>query len=270
MNPDEMQLLSGLFERIHALANTPRDQEAEDFIASAIRTEPHAPYVLSQTVILQEQALRAADARLHELETRIADLERQKAEPSQGFLGGIGATLFGAGRSASGVPVTRSSPAPQAASNPWNQNRAAPNPAPMPAPGYVSQAPTGFAPQAGGGFLSSALSTAAGVAGGALLFEGVSSLFRGGSGFGSGFMGAGLGNSGFGGTPVVNETIYETVNNFGPSPSDAGSVWGSVPLPPEPASSDSGFDAGIEEANLDSTDFDGSDFGGGSDDSGWA
>ena len=68
-----------------------------------------------------------------------------------------------------------------------------------------------------------ALQTAAGVAGGALLFEGVRSLFSGGSGFGGlgGHAGSPWGNP----DTVVNETINETtVNDYGTERPDRSDV----------------------------------------------
>jgi uncharacterized protein len=258
MNADEKQLLTALFERIRTASAAPRDAEAEAFIATALHEQPYAPYILAQAVIVQEQALKMADAKLHELETKLAAAEQQKSQETS-FLGGIGASLFGGAKTASGVPATGPAPQPQAAPNPWGQARPAPGPAYTPAPGY---APTpGYAPApgypapAGGSFLSSALSTAAGVAGGALLFEGVSSLFRGGMGYGSAFGGGGFGNAGFGGQPVVNETVYETVNVYDQQ---------SQAAPSAPSWSQADSSSASDDATFaDNSDFGGSDFGGG-------
>ena len=45
-----------------------RDPEAEALIAEGLRSAPHAPYALVQTVLVQDEALRNADARIRELE----------------------------------------------------------------------------------------------------------------------------------------------------------------------------------------------------------
>jgi hypothetical protein len=108
-----------------------------------------------------------------------------------------------------------------------------------------------------GGFLQSAMTTAAGVAGGALLYQGISSLFHTGGGYGGGFGGNGMsggygvgGGYGMGGETVVNETVYETVNNYGTS----------VPTPPSQAdwgSSDTvQTDSGYQDASYDDSSFD--------------
>src|SRR6202011_4775717 len=68
MTPEERQMLAGLFERVASTAATPRDPQAEAFIDDAVRANPHAPYVLAQTVLVQQQALENASRRLAELE----------------------------------------------------------------------------------------------------------------------------------------------------------------------------------------------------------
>ena len=262
MNIEERQLLTSLFERVRTAATAPRDPEAEALIASAVREQPYSPYLLAQAVLLQEQALKAADTRLHALENQIATLEQAKVEqPAPGFLGGIGASIFG-GRTPSGVPSVGTPPPAQPAAQPaagvWDQPRQATQPQYAPPPSYAPQ-PT-YAPQqpAGGGFLQSAMTTAAGVAGGALLYQGISSLFHTGGGYGGGFGGYGMGAGyGMGGGQVVNETVYETVNNYA-APNE-------VPASAAPWATDQSgaSDPGYQDASYDDTSFDsGSDDGG--------
>ena len=57
MTPDEKSLLQNLFDRIDAAKDQPRDKEADAVISDAVRKAPHAPYLLVQTVLLQEEAL---------------------------------------------------------------------------------------------------------------------------------------------------------------------------------------------------------------------
>ena len=252
MSPEERQLISGLFDRINTAASAPRDAEAEALIAAGVKRAPHAAYVMAQAVIVQEEALKAASNRIEQLEARIKELESKPAEPaSTGFLGGIGGSLFGAGRTASGVPAVpapSSAPAPSSGSV-WNRGGAG---QPQPQQTFQQQ-PMGMAPQmqpqqaAGSGFLGNALATAAGVAGGALLFHGLQSAFSN-----------------------HNPSIFGNT-----TPSDAGffhSDTTTVPMPPErasfaePAPQQSGF---IQETSYEAPD-DGGSFGGGGDDSDWA
>lgn len=260
MNSDEKQLLSTLFERVRTASTAPRDPEAEAMIAAAVREQPYAPYLLAQTVLLQGQALKAADTRLHELEGKIASLEQAKAEPAPSFLGNIGTSLFGGGKTASGVPSVGVAPPsqPQPAPSVWGQPRQTPQPNYAPQQSYAPQ--PGYAPQqgfGGGSFLQSAMTTAAGVAGGALLYQGISSLFHSGGGYGGGFGGGGM-NAGFGGAPIVNETINETVINYA--------------VPETHPSSDARWESGGDSANSNyqEASYDDSSFDGGSDDSGFA
>ena len=110
MTPEERQMLAGLFDRVASTASTPRDPQAEAFIADAVRAQPHAPYVLAQTVLVQQQALENASRRLAELEAQT------KAAPQQetSFLGSIGRSLFGGGQPApaAGAPPSRYAPDP--------------------------------------------------------------------------------------------------------------------------------------------------------------
>ncbi|MGH6795094.1 MAG: DUF2076 domain-containing protein [Methylocella sp.] len=212
MSPEERQLLTGLFDRIRGTANTPRDQEAEALIQDATKAQPYAPYYLAQTVLVQDQALRAANDRLQELEGKVKDLQSQAASGPRpgGFLSGLGSLFGGSGpspMSGSGPqPTSRPAapPPPPPAGGGWNQ---------PPSQGGWARAPQGYAPgpapgpwggAGGGGFLTGALGTAAGVAGGVLLADSIRGLIGGHNsplGIGSGFGGMG---SGLGGETVIN------------------------------------------------------------------
>src|SRR5476649_1608355 len=147
MQDQERDLIEGLFGRLKEYESQQRDPEAERLIAGLVAAQPGAPYLLTQTVLVQEQALKSAQARIDDLEAKA------KAAPPPSFLG----------------------TAPRV--GPWGS---APGAAPVSA---APTAPPQQAPQqmmgGGGGFLRSALTTAAGVAGGALLFEGIRNMMGG-------------------------------------------------------------------------------------------
>lgn len=167
MTPDERQLITGLFDRMRAFALPQKDREAETLINQAVGAMPDAPYMLVQSVLVQEQALEAANARVQELEARVRDLEEgpQPQQSGGSFLGGLfGGTRPDAERRPSSVPVIGSR-AGSLPSVPQSRAQAAPD----------MQQP------AGGGFMRSAMTTAAGVAGGMLLAEGIRNML-GGSG----------------------------------------------------------------------------------------
>ena len=184
MSPEERQLLTGLFDRVHAAADAPRDAEAEAFIAAAVRQLPFAPYLLAQSVIVQDETLKAAGQRIEELEARVRDLESAaKPQSSSSFLGGIGKSILGSGAQPSQQPVAQER-------SPWTQMRQQQQ-EPISQPqmgqpmgqygGQPSGQPMGQQmPQAGGGgFLKGALGTAAGVAGGMMLANSLSSMLGG-------------------------------------------------------------------------------------------
>ena len=105
------------------------------------------------------------------------------------------------------------------------------------------------------------MTTAAGVAGGALLYQGISSLFHTGGGYGGGFGGYGMGGGGYGmgGGQVVNETVYETVNNY------AAPIEAPASAAPWASDNSGSSDPSYQDASYDDTSFDS-----GSDDSGFA
>jgi len=155
MQSEERELITGLFGRLQPFGSQPRDGEAEALIKDAIARQPAAPYLLVQTVLVQEQALKAAQERIAELEAKV-NAGAGAAPASPGFLG-----------SAPRIGPWGAQPAAQAAPPP-----------PPPVPSTRSPLQAAVAPQGagGGGFLRTAMMTAAGVAGGALLFEGIRGL----------------------------------------------------------------------------------------------
>jgi hypothetical protein len=163
MQSQERDLISDLFGRLQQFEAQPRDPEAEALISGSVARQPAAPYLLVQTVLVQEQALKAAQERIAELEAKT---------------------------SAAAAPTSFLGSAPKV--SPWGTKPAAPASAPVPStrsPLQAAVAPT--AAPAGGSFLRTAMATAAGVAGGALLFEGI----RGLMGHNPGPFGQGAGQS---------------------------------------------------------------------------
>ncbi len=245
MTPEERQMLAGLFDRVNAAGANSRDPQAETFINDAVRGAPHAPYVLAQTVLVQQQALEAA-AR------HIADLEAGAAHAAQGgqeqgsFLGNLGRSIFGGGAPSApppprqymdqGYPQQQPPQAPGYAPPPpsgYAPQRPGPwGGAPQPAPPYPQQGTPAYPQQGGGGgFLQNAASTAAGVAGGVAIGNLIGGLFSGHSGGGLFGGGSNAGLFGGGGQPGGNETvnIFESApgkddpGQFDPSmPDDAG------------------------------------------------
>jgi uncharacterized protein len=198
MTPQERDLVTALLARLKQQANRPKDAEAEALVRQGMAEQPDAPYLLVQTVLIQ-------DMTLHDAEGRIAELERQlaaKAAPASSFLGGARGS----------VP----------ASGAWTQGAAA-----TPAASSPPSAPQ-LLSGAGSGFLRQAAATAAGIAGGALLFQGIQSLF--GPHYASGFLG------GVAMRPGLSETVVN--NYYGdqaaPDARQADALAEQRDLPPDP------------------------------------
>ena len=184
MTPQEQDLITSLLSRLQQAGNQPKDPEAAELIRRGMSTLPDAPYLLVQTVLIQDMALSEAHNRIKELEQKAAAPPAQPAS----FLAGARANVPPAG------PWGQAAP-PSAPSGPvWTQ--AAPQ-----APA-ATMAPLA-APSATSSFLRQAATTAAGIAGGALLFQGIQSMF--GAHYGSGF----LSNTAM--QPGLGETV---INNY--------------------------------------------------------
>src|SRR5204863_7499460 len=104
MTPEERNLVIELFDRLATLEDAQRDPEAERLIRDGLRQAPNAPYALVQTVLVQDEALKRADARIRELEGAVAT----DTEPRDTiFLGGMRDSLFGKREGRGSVPWVR-------------------------------------------------------------------------------------------------------------------------------------------------------------------
>jgi len=166
MTPQEQALVDELFDRLASVENTPRDPEAERVIANGLRRAPHAVYALVQTALVQDEALKRANARMEELEAQLGGGPQVQQQGS--FLDSMREAVLGKREPRGSVPSVRS-PATQTSPMgppPYEQGY-----------GYPPQMRTGPAFGSGGSFLGTAASTAAGVIGGALLMDGIRSMF---------------------------------------------------------------------------------------------
>jgi hypothetical protein len=178
MSPEERQLIVGLFDRMRNFGAPDKDRDAEALIAREVRANPDAPYMLVQSVLVQEQALQAANDRVLELEDQLRAMEGGGREQRGGRAGGfLGGGYWGDRRGEeprSSVPQVGARATPSAyearPSSAWSQGAAQPQ-AQQPAPPAAS----------GGGFMKSALATAAGVAGGMLLAGSIRDMMGGGA-----------------------------------------------------------------------------------------
>jgi uncharacterized protein len=167
MTPQESELVDELFNRLAQLETAQRDPQAERLIADGLRRAPHAVYALVQTVLLQDEALKRANAHIEELQAQTSAAVEPEQRPAS-FLDSMREVLGGRAPHGS-VPSVRTAGGYQ------SQDQ-------RPQQGYSQQMPLSGYPGApglssGGSFLGSAASTAAGVVGGALLLDGIRSAF---------------------------------------------------------------------------------------------
>ena len=170
MTPQERQQVTELFDRFASLETARRDPEAERLLADELRRAPNAVYALVQSVLVQDEALRAAHERLREY-------EGDTAQQGGGFLDNMRDSIFGRRDTRGSVP---SVPAAQPGAA-WQR-------------GYPEQQPQ---TQQGGSFLGTAAASAAGVIGGALLLNSFRGMFGGGA---HGMMDPNAGRSPWGGS----------------------------------------------------------------------
>ncbi|MEA2998076.1 MAG: uncharacterized protein QOG74_3625 [Alphaproteobacteria bacterium] len=233
MNPQERQLVAELFDRLASLEPEPRDPDAERVIAEGFRRAPHGGYALVQTVLVQDEALKRANARIEELQATGAD---EPPRQGGGFLDNMRDALLGRDDRRGSVPSVR--PGGLGSSGVWGPGPAAGAGGPpmggQPMGQSMGGAPMGAPPMGapgvggGGSFLGTAAASAAGVIGGAMMLNGIRSMFGhsggglgGASAFGSG------GNSPWGGSSAANSDLareagLDHIGGSGTGASDSG------------------------------------------------
>ena len=128
MDQNDRHAIEGLFHKLgHAAQSQPhRDPEAEALIADLIARNPGAAYYLAQTVIVQEQALNAAQQQIEQMQ--------HQPQPQGG--GGLLGRLFGGGQPQPARPMAPQRPQPAAygqapygqppqGAGPWSSGRPA-------------------------------------------------------------------------------------------------------------------------------------------------
>ena len=161
MNTQERQIIDDLFDKLREAERQSGNREplAEARIRAHIEAQPASPYYMAQTIVMLEQTLQKAHARLEELERELAN-----GPANRGFL----SSLLGAGQSQARSDSLQGY-TPRTVNTPSR-------------PGALCGAPgPDMAAQPGrGGFLAGAAQTAMGVAGGLLLGSMLGSSFGSG------------------------------------------------------------------------------------------
>jgi hypothetical protein len=269
MTPQEKDLITSLLDRLKQAGGQPKDPEAEALIKAAVAAQPDAPYLLTQTVLIQNFSLEAAQTRIAALERELAEAKQAAARPTS-FLGGQQPPL--AGHPPVSPWAANAPPQPSAApGGPWGQppqqpqQPMAPQRTPWAQSAMPQQAPAGGVMGGGaGGFLRTAATAAAGVAGGALLYHGISSLF--------GSHGA-QAATGIPGMPGASGAMLPGTGTPGGSPLDAASQASAVEQQDlagngTPWDDGGGNDDGFDGSRQDDGGWDDGDTGGGDSDFG--
>jgi uncharacterized protein len=186
MTPQERQLINELFQRLASLESNPRDPDAEAMIREGLRRAPNAVYSLVQSVLVQDEALKAANNHIQEYEQQAGGPQQEQPQQSRGFLDSMRDSVFGREEQRGSVPRVPQGGAPAGGADPWGRQQQAyapqqgyPQQQGFP-PGYQAGAP--MQPQGGGGggsFLGTAAAAAAGMIGGSLLMNGIRSAMAG-------------------------------------------------------------------------------------------
>jgi hypothetical protein len=163
VTPEDRHLITGLFDRMRDIGAPTKDRDAEALINQSVRSFPDAPYMLVQSVLVQEHALQQATARIQDLEEDLRSQQRDQPGQQSGasFLGG----LFGRAVSRDPSMADRAKPL-VGDQSPWSQRQS---------PSQQSDP----APPESAGFLQQAMTTAAGAVGGMLAAGAIRDLLGG-------------------------------------------------------------------------------------------
>jgi hypothetical protein len=177
MTPQERQLITELFDRLASLERNPRDPDAEAAIREGLRNAPNAIYALVQTVLVQDEALKAANARIQQYEQGDGPGNSQP----RGFLDSMRDSLFGRDEPRGSVPKVPQGGAPMGGPagyrpDPGGRDRDGPPPTQQ---SYGAPVQQPYSGSPGGSFLGTAAAAAAGVIGGSLLMGGIRSALGG-------------------------------------------------------------------------------------------
>jgi uncharacterized protein len=261
MTPAERQLITELFDRLATLEDAQRDPDAERAIRDGLSQAPNAVYALVQTALVQDEALKSAQARIQALE---AELGSGNAPQRQGgFLDSMRGSIWGRQEPRGSVPNVRPGDAPMGTPPGFGSGQQMGGPQ-MGGPGYGPQGQMPPEPQAqgrGGSFLGTAAAAAAGVIGGSLLLDSIRGMTGGRSGHGvadqaqAGGLGGGSpwGNSSGGGGELARQAGLDDIGrSSGSGPIGQSQGQG---LLNDAGSGRSGDSDAFENANIEDSDF---------------
>ena len=92
MDRNDQKAIEALFDKLATVERNapPRDAEAEAYIRDRTTRQPAAPYYMAQTIVVQEEALAAAEKRIEELEAQGAPGDSRQLSRSTGSVPRVG------------------------------------------------------------------------------------------------------------------------------------------------------------------------------------
>src|SRR5471032_3095879 len=115
MNSEEQTLIDGLFSRLQQAEtdSAPRDALAEARIKEHMTRQPAAGYYMTQSILVQEHAIKSLDAQnkqqaqqIQQLQDQLQQAKSQAAQPAPSS-GGFLSSIFGGGSATRNPPKAR-------------------------------------------------------------------------------------------------------------------------------------------------------------------
>jgi hypothetical protein len=88
MEDQEKQLIEGLFHRLKntELHSNDRDEQADELIQKLVKKQPFSSYYMTQTILIQETAIKKMSIQIEELKKRIEELKNHNSTKKTSFL----------------------------------------------------------------------------------------------------------------------------------------------------------------------------------------
>ncbi|QCI18170.1 DUF2076 domain-containing protein [Buchnera aphidicola (Aphis nasturtii)] len=162
MKDEEKKLIENLFYRLKntELNSSERDVEANILIQDLVKKQPYSSYYMTQTILIQETAIKKLSLKVEELNKKISNLNLNTTTKKSSFL----SNFF------KKEPIS-----PEISNNSWKSNQnVSGSYHPLPTSSSTISSSAGSS----NGFLKNALQTATGVAGGMILGNMLMNVFN--------------------------------------------------------------------------------------------
>ncbi|QCO70748.1 DUF2076 domain-containing protein [Buchnera aphidicola] len=88
MKDEEKNLIENLFHRLKKieLNSSERDESADNLIQNLVKKQPASSYYMTQTILIQETAIKKMSMKIEELKTKIKQLNKEELNKKRSFL----------------------------------------------------------------------------------------------------------------------------------------------------------------------------------------